>query len=418
MNQKYWAVDGNSFLESSTLLEKIMSGNAFKPFESLKGKRGLLFSNKTLNEFIEDELKHDNFALSSLENRSIRTFSSGEQKKALLNYLLSQKPDFLILESIFDMLDKKSQSTLLSELKFISKQLPIIQIFRRKEEILPFITNILRFNDNKIEFSGTIADYQSRYKVNEFSLHHKSIPPTPGEYKFFNNPLIQFKDVSVNYGEKPILNSINWKINNGDFWQLIGANGTGKTTLLTMLTGDNPKAYGQDITLFGTKKGSGESIWEIKKKIGYITPSMTVLFNGRHTVANMVISGLYDSVGLYEKPSLFEQKLANQWLNLIGMGKDKDVWFEQISEQKQYLVLIVRAMIKHPPLLILDEPTRGLDDYNASMLVALVNKIANESNTSIIYVSHKDEKGLKPKKIFQLTMTKNGSVGYINTPLN
>ena len=193
-----------------------------------------------------------------------------------------------------------------------------------------------------------------------------------------SNPLIQFNNVSVQYNEKAILKNINWEINRGDFWQLTGANGSGKTTLLTMLTGDNPKAYGQNIVLFGQKKGSGESVWEIKKKIGYVTPAMTELFNGRHSLEKMILSGLYDSIGLYKTPTIQEKIVANKWIDLIGLQSDKNTYFYQLPEEKQCLALIARAMIKHPPLLILDEPTHGLNDEMASLLITLINTIAKE----------------------------------------
>ena len=241
----------------------------------------------------------------------------------------------------------------------------------------------------------------------------KKISQAITRYKIIENPLIQFKNVSVKYGDKTILNSINWQINKGDFWQLMGPNGSGKTTLLTMVTGDNPKAYGKDLILFGKKKGSGESVWEIKQKIGYITPAMTILFNGRHTVEHMIISGFYDSIGLYKQPTISEKNLANEWIDLIGLTSYKNNWFSELDEQQKCMVLIVRSMVKHPPLLILDEPTQGLSDYNVSVITSLVNKIAEESETTIIYVSHQIEKGLTPNNVYNLTPSQSGSIGMV-----
>lgn len=191
----------------------------------------------------------------------------------------------------------------------------------------------------------------------------------------------------------------------------MGPNGSGKTTLLTMITGDNPKAYGQDLTIFGHKRGSGESIWDIKKKIGYVTPSMTTLFRGWNTVEKMVISGLVDSIGLYKKPSELQKQIAGEWIELIGLEDLRLSRFSSLSEVQQCMVLIARAMIKHPPLLILDEPAHGLDDVNAKLLCALINKIATEGQTTIIYVSHRKEPGLEAKQVFELVLCKDGSKG-------
>src|SRR5690606_9277785 len=217
----------------------------------------------------------------------------------------------------------------------------------------------------------------------------------------------------------PILKNINWKIRSGSFWQLIGKNGSGKTTLLSMIIGENNKGYGQELYIFGKKKGSGESIWDIKKNIGYFTPSMVDKFSGHHSAINMLISGLTDSVGLYLRPTEVQLQLAKEWLRLINMLDLKDVYFHDLSMGQQRLLMTVRAMIKHPPLLILDEPTAGLDDQSAALFVALTNKIAEESRTAIIFVSHREEPGLRPQYIFQLEQTEQGSEGKIvKTPLD
>jgi molybdate transport system ATP-binding protein len=180
-----------------------------------------------------------------------------------------------------------------------------------------------------------------------------------------------------------------------------------------MLTGENPKGYGQELFLFGKKKGSGESIWDIKKKIGYFTPSMTDKFTGYHSIENMLISGLNDSIGLYVQPTEAQLRLAKEWLIVIGMWKVKDARFHDLSMGQKRLVMTVRAMIKHPLLLILDEPTAGLDDASAQLLVTLVNKIAKESSTAIIFVSHRKEPGLDPDQVYELQMHKEGSLGVI-----
>lgn len=409
----HWVINGFDFLVESNFMKKLLKGEGPEPFLHLKNKTGVLFSNSTLNNFIKEEALHNDFTLTENEQRSIRTFSSGEQKKALLKYLLSKNTDFIILENTFDLLDHKYQKELSIKLNQLSKKITIIQIFKRGDDILPFIKNIVQFQNEKIFFSGLIKDYKIQFQQQKTFSLKGTIPPSINHFNSVKNPLIQFKNVSVNYAIKAILNNINWTINKGDFWQLFGPNGSGKTTLLTMITGDNPKAYGQDLMLFGRKKGSGESVWDIKQKIGYVTPAMTTLFTGIHTVENMIISGVYDSIGLYKQPTSLDKKIANQWVDLIGLTDLKNTWFSKLSEEQQCMVLIARAMIKHPPLLILDEPTRGLNDYNVAMLTTLVNKIAKESKTTIIYVSHKIEKGLIPTSTFELIPTENGSIGKI-----
>ncbi len=411
--KNHWAVFSTGLSMKSRFIQDLLKGNVAEELSGFEGKRGALFSTYTLEQFINEEVRHDNFQLSEAAHRSIKTFSSGEQRKALLEHLLSSTPDFLVLDNAFDMLDVASQQSLLVRLVEIAQKLPIIQRVKRKDNLLPFINNALLVENEQISFAGSIGDYMNRYFTeNAFSIEG-NLPAPLGELVNVSDPLVQFNNVSVNYGERQIVDNINWTINKGDFWQLKGPNGSGKTTLLTMITGDNPKAYGQDLVLFGNKRGTGESIWDIKKKIGYITPAMTTLFRGWNSVEKMVISGLVDSIGLYQKPTDVQRQLADEWIKLIGLEQHKLTRFSTLGEGQQCMVLIARAMIKHPPLLILDEPTHGLDDYNASVLSALVNKIAQEGQTTIIFVSHRTEPGLAPKQVYELQADKTGSKGMV-----
>lgn len=225
------------------------------------------------------------------------------------------------------------------------------------------------------------------------------------------NPLVKFNQVSINYGERSILNSISWEIKSGQFWQLMGPNGSGKSTILSMIFGDNPKAYGQDITLFGVKKGSGESIWDIKQKIGYFSSEILRGFTRRDAIGNMIASGFFDTVGLYKTPTNAQIKIAQHWLRVLNMFDIRKQCFLSLSRGHQRLVLIARAMVKNPPLLILDEPTNGLDDSDAALFCELINKIATETDTAILYVSHRKEANLDPDFIYELLPTEQGSTG-------
>ena len=223
--------------------------------------------------------------------------------------------------------------------------------------------------------------------------------------------LVELKNVNVNYDDRSILKDINWTIKKKEFWHLIGPNGSGKTTLLSMIYGNNIKAYGQDVYLFGNKKGSGESVWEIKQKIGFISPAMLESFKRSYTVEQMIISGFFDSVGLYQSPSTAQIQTAAQWIDVLNLSNQKNTSFLKLSPAVQRLILIARAMIKHPPLLILDEPLINVDDEGTALISALINKIAKESDTSILFVSHRDEPNIHPNFTYELHPSPNGSVG-------
>ena len=411
---QHWAIFVNNQSKRQAFINDLMSSSQVKAqgFCELHGKRGALFSKMELDKFIEEEARHDNKLLTSHTQQSLESFSSGERKKALFRYLLDSEPEFLVLDDPFDNLDRDSQADLKDLLLELSKDLPMVQILSRQNDLLPFINRYGILEDSVIHWYSHLEEIKKSLRQQR-EIFTETIP-APLEYSDYGKDyLIQLKDVNISYGDKPILQKINWDIKPGEFWELAGKNGSGKTTILSMITGDNPKGYGQELYLFGQKKGSGESIWDIKKKIGYFTPSMIDRFRGYHSLENMLISGILDSIGLYIIPNEAQIRLARQWLNLIGLADLKDSYFHDLSIGQQRLIMCVRAMIKHPLLLILDEPTAGLDDASASLIIALVNKMAAESDITIIFVSHRKEKDLNPEYTYQLSMGEKGSTGRI-----
>ncbi len=408
----HWTIFLSNNTDRNSFVERLLKGRANETFSSFNNQKGVLFSLITLNEFIEEDERHEEWLLSKEYNRGIRNLSSGEQKKALLKYLLSQNPDFIILDNPFDNLDTSAQKNLKALIEEISATVSIILMISRNRDYLPFIKNSVSLKENKIELIQDIEVYLTTQKSTIATTTHL-IPKPLTEYQLNSHELVSFKNVTVRYEERVIVRDINWTINQGEFWQLIGPNGSGKTTLLTMINGDNPKAYNQDLTLFGRRKGTGETVWEIKQKIGYLTPAMTELFSTLHTVEEMIVSGFLDSIGLYKYPTDIQLRLANEWLEIIELSHLKHKPFCKLSLGQQRLALVARAMVKHPPLLILDEAMSGLDDHNADIAISLINKIAEESKTAILYVSHRNEVGLAAKNIFELMPSENGSIGKI-----
>jgi molybdate transport system ATP-binding protein len=408
----HWAI----FTETSTpvreLLDFLLNGPYPDGFEMLEGKRGVVFSTTEIAWFIEEELRHDRKILSKDRKQSLQSMSSGERKKALFTYLLLQKPDYMILDNAFDNLDVATKEYFTETIYGLKSAMSIIQVLSRKLDLLPFIDHYATWHQDQLNWHKKIPTEMDLH-IKESKHFNQPLPSPLEQVTYKHNSLIELNNVSVSYGDKQILDKINWKIKPGDFWELKGANGSGKTTLLSLITGDNPKGYGQDLTLFGHKKGSGESVWDIKRQIGYITPALTDRFRGYHTIENMLISGLVDSIGLYIQPTDQQKKLAASWLSLLGMEDHRDTYFHNLGKGQQRLIMCARAMIKQPLLLILDEPTSDLDDSSAEMVVHLVNKLGKESSTAIVFVSHREEAGLHPKNIFELGPSLQGSIGNI-----
>jgi molybdate transport system ATP-binding protein len=380
----------------------------------LKHKRVSEFSQAKIVFYIEEEERHDQKIITKGVGQSLKTMSSGERKKALLNYLVNNDPEVLVVINPFDSLDSATQQNLKTEFEKLSDTISFIQITNRISDSLPFINRFFRFQENQLESYPDIESLKMASRPQQ--KHNDQRTPTPlKSIAVDQENLVKFNGVSVSFHGKRVLNGINWIIKKGEFWQLIGPNGSGKSTLLNLITGDSHKGYGQDLTVFGHKKGSGESVWDLKESIGYFSPGMVDRFKGYHTLENMLISGLHDSVGLYIKPSETETQKADEWLHFLGLKERKHDYFHELSIGAKRLIMTARAMIKHPPLLILDEPTVGLDDAATELFVRLVNDYARESQSAIIYVSHRKEPHLKPKKHFELRPSKNGSQGFVNS---
>lgn len=410
MNQNlfHFGILLSNIVDKKAFLNAVLSDDNEGKLRVFNGYKGALFSDLTIAQYIESEHRHHTIEITKAQNRFLHTFSSGERRKALLDHCLAQKPDYIIFDSLFDHLDVPSRKELSSQLLELSKSISIIQVEHRKDSVLPFIRNVGYVQDNSFVISDVPEIVQT--KKNKIAT---DFPSSLMSFKKDYETIIKFDKVSIHYDDTPIVTNINWKVQPGEFWQLIGPNGSGKSTLLSMITGDNPKAYGQDIMIFDRKKGSGESIWELKRKIGYFSTNLAELFKRNHTVEQMIVSGFFDSIGLYRKPSGLQQQKAKQWLDVIEMKHLKDSYFNRLPLGQQRLVLIARALIKQPPLLILDEPFEGLDAENVDLVAQLINTLVEKTQITIIYVSHTVEEALAPSHIYELIPTEDGSLGRI-----
>lgn len=397
------------------VLDKIFTNNLLKNIIDISKLNGALFSSITIDQIISEELRHDKFPIVSSENSSLQSMSSGQRCLALLRYLVEQQPDFIVLDDILSSIDTQTQQIVIQTLEKLSSSVLLVQLFFRKHDVLKNTHWVLTTSDDgKLKTWETLMQFKSKTE-NEKIEFDCTLPDLFYNENLNISPLIQLKDISVQYGGKPVLHKINWSVAPGEFWQLAGPIGSGKSTLLSMIIGDNPKGYGQDMVLFGKKKGTGESVWDIKKQIGYYYSTLAFQFSHLDTVEEMIASGLNDSIGLNTTPTDWQRYIARTWTQVLGpsfAGKR----FKDLSSGQQRITLVVRALVKHPPLLILDEPAVGLDDHNALLFSKLISSIAKQKKIAIIYVSHRPDPMLVPDKILELKPTKEGSVGKISPP--
>ncbi|MGB1905887.1 MAG: ABC transporter ATP-binding protein, partial [Spongiibacter sp.] len=203
--------------------------------------------------------------------------------------------------------------------------------------------------------------------------------------------LIELREVSVNFRGKQVLSNINWTLMPNQHCCISGPNGSGKSTLLGLLCGENDKAYGQHVVLFGQRRGSGESIWEVKSRFGLLNTAMQLSNLKRTKVIDVIASGLFDSVGLYQDYSEAQRQNLLDWLNALELLPLREQRFERLSFGQQRMVLLARAMVKSPRVLILDEPCIGLDEQQKARLLGAVDQIARQGQTRILFVSHRRE---------------------------
>jgi molybdate transport system ATP-binding protein len=211
------------------------------------------------------------------------------------------------------------------------------------------------------------------------------------------------ENVNVSYNGTTVLRQVSWTVRENEQWALLGPNGAGKTTLLSLILADNPQAYANDITLFGRRRGSGESIWEIKQNIGWVAPELHLYYPRGATCLDVICSGWFDSVGLYRHCTSDQRETVLLWMQRLGLATCADTAFAQVSEGEQRLALIARALVKGPALLVLDEPCQGLDTDNRERVLQAIEQVGQRPNTSMIYVTHRaDELPQNITHVFKL----------------
>ncbi|MHA3355835.1 molybdate ABC transporter ATP-binding protein ModF [Yersinia enterocolitica] len=364
---------------------------------------------RTTAEIIQEEFSDpqrcqqlaEQFGISDLLSRRFKYLSTGETRKTLLCRALMPQPDLLILDEPFDGLDVAARAQLASMLSTLSAQgVTLVLVLNRFDDIPDFVQYVGVLADCQLTHTGPRQQILSQALIAQLAhsenLEGLLLPETENPQQQVHlsqdNPLIVLKNGVVKYNDRPILHNLNWQVNPGEHWQIIGQNGAGKSTLLSLITGDHPQGYSNDLTLFGRRRGSGETIWDIKRHIGYVSSSLHLDYRVSTNLRTVILSGFFDSIGIYQAVSDRQQQLADQWLALLGFSATTaDQPFHSLSWGQQRLALIARALVKHPALLILDEPLQGLDPLNRLLVRRFIDVMISEGETQLLFVSHHTE---------------------------
>lgn len=328
--------------------------------------------------------------------RTVIQLSNGERRKATIARALLKNPRLLILDNPFSGLDERFRARLAENLDNLMKdKLRVMITGTNRDEMPHSITKVLSVlwdsavSPNRVALSHRHCTARSAVQ----EMPHRSERPVRSDprtqHATSGKPLVHMGNVHISYNGTPVLRDLNWVIRENERWALLGPNGAGKTTLLSLILADNPQAYANNITLFGKRRGSGESIWEIKQKIGWVAPELQLYYSRSATCLDVVCSGWFDSVGLYNECSAQQRHIARSWLQRFGLVEHAETALDRVSEGEQRLVLLARALVKSPTLLVLDEPCQGLDTDNRDRVLQAIESSTDRLDTSMICVAHR-----------------------------
>jgi molybdate transport system ATP-binding protein len=376
------------------------------------------------------DIKHvvDRLKIEYLLGRGIRVLSTGEMRKIQIARVLLNAPEIMILDEPFDGLDEASRHDLAQIIDdLMDDSRTVILVTHRQREILPNISHVLAIRAGKIIYQGKRNDVVTPSQMEHlYNVDFEAFTSIPTLEKGLKRPaaatlpatLVAMKNVTVKYDSTIALNNVNWTMRSGQNWVILGPNGSGKTTLLNLITADNLQAYANKIYLFGKRRGSGESIWDIKERIGMMSSEFQIRYRRPITAFEVVLSGFFDSVGLYRNASLQQRQTADRWLAVLGIADMSVKPFNQISYGEQRMVLLVRSMVKMPQLLILDEPYQGLDRSNRKRILDAIDVIGRHGSTNIIYVTHyRDEIPACMTHMLQFEKAPNGRYAVSRRPI-
>lgn len=338
------------------------------------------------------------FGAEDLLKKKINLLSSGELRKTLIIRVLLSAPKVLIIDNPYIGLDAPSRLILDNVLQRLAElqKVQIILILSDPANISSIITNILPIKDGHVFDSYSREDFFNDEKFIDSLFEQNQQADIENLLDYYSKDIPNFdhavvmNNVGIKYDERTILRNLNWTVSRGEKWCLSGANGSGKSTLLSLILGDNPQAYANNITLFDRKRGSGESIWDIKKRIGYVSPEMHLFYLKNNKTKEIVSSGFFDTIGLHQKVDEEKEQLALKWMDKFGIIHLADKPFLRISFGEQRLALLVRAFVKNPDLLILDEPLHGLDITFKNKVTEIIEEFCSDEKT-LIYVTHYKE---------------------------
>lgn len=347
----------------------------------------------TLDQFLRSGTGATDAATSAVATRlgiehlrplSLIKLSNGQTRRARIAKALLAHPELLILDEPFIGLDaagRREVADMLRQLQSEGVGVGLVLI-THPDTVPGWVTHVLVLEDRRITFSGFREEFAARPTAPTTSSRVSEVARPTAE------PIIELRDVSVVHGGKPILDRVTWTVRAGERWAVLGPNGSGKTTLLSLLCGDHPQAYSNDVWVFGRRRGSGESIWDVKRKIGLVSPEMHLYFSEPLTADRAAATGFFDV--LVSRPTTPEQDAAvRELFAFFEISELAARPFGRLSTGQQRIVLLIRSLVKDPPLVILDEPFQVLDARTVEKARAWIDDRLAPDRT-VLFVTHNE----------------------------
>jgi len=330
--------------------------------------------------------------LEQLHQKQLIKLSNGETKRLMLAAALLKNPVLLLLDNPLTGLDVQTRAEFNSILDEITRSGITVIMATSPFEIPTAIRHVAVLDKGVIthsipknEYKPGLFNPQTDDKIDKEEL--RALLNTRADKADYQQ-IVSMNNVHIQYGANVVLDKINWQVKAGERWALLGPNGAGKSTLLSLINGDNPQAYANYIILFDKKRGTGESIWDIKKKIGFVSPELHQYFPTENSCLQVIESGYYDTLGLFRQSSKEKAATALRWMKALEIDQYARTLLKNIPASAQRLCLLARALIKNPDLLIFDEPCQGMDTHQQQHFKNLVDTICSLSKVTLIYVTH------------------------------
>ncbi len=331
--------------------------------------------------------------LERLLGRRIAELSNGETRRAFLARALLERPRLLLLDEPLAGLDNASRALVEEELARLARRgEPAILVAGIREEELPScVTHLLRLGPNgEILFCGPMPSRQEAARQEGLSPASSATPPgcASRSRAASARTLVDMRHLRVAYGDNVVFGDFSWTVRAGERWLLTGPNGSGKSTLIALVNGDHMQAYANDVRLFGRRRGTGESIWDIKRRIGWVSPELHLAMDPGQTVEETVLSGFNDTPLYVRTETPAKRRAAESLLRRMGLWARRGDPFGELASGEQRFVLLARALVKRPPLLVLDEPCQTLDAAHRARFHALLDRLIAKTGAALIYTTH------------------------------